>query len=55
MKVNQPTKKWENYIEEEGSTPYEILIEKDYKSMVKSFKDHQHVYNNTQKYSNIKH
>ena len=30
-----------------------MLSEKDYKSMVKSFKDNQHVYNDTQKYSQI--
>ena len=30
-----------------------MLSEKDYKSMVKSFEDHQHVYNDTQKYSKV--
>ena len=49
---------WNNYYNREikkemESTSYEMLSEKDYKSMVKSFKDHQHVYKDTQKYSQI--
>ena len=50
---------WNNYYnrevkKQEGSTSYEMLSEKDYKSMIRSFEDHQHVYNDTQKYSKIK-
>src|SRR5579862_2455130 len=49
---------WNNYYNREvkkqiGSTSYEMLSEKDYKSMAKTFEDHQHVYNDTQKYSKI--
>ena len=35
-------------------TSYQILNENEYLSMVKSFKENQHIYDNTKKYKNIK-
>ena len=52
---------WSNYINRETKkndgghrSSYNILNEKEYRDMVRMFKEHQNVYENKEKYKNIK-
>ena len=51
---------WDNYYKRENKktdkghkTSYDMLDEKEYKSMVKSFKENQNIYENTEKYKEV--